>query len=230
MMTAAGGDTLADNDLLHLARLVAFSAGATARAVTTFIAEGVAEGVVNAAFVAVSPKLSFPAAALHAILMRKLAEANHVLRALLLDSEGGALHVDRVMRVPWESVLRPLSWSEVREAWAEVRAGANVPGETVTSPCMAYFYVEPVLWELCDAGLYAAVDETSIAEGIALWPCVPLQVLLATPGVGPERGWKHRAYESVKKAMGDAATAVVVKAAETRLASSVKFVTGLSLP
>ena len=220
MLTAAGADALPDDDLLRLARIVAFSAGVTPRAVTTFIAEGVAEGVVNTAFVAVSPKLSFPAAALHEIMMRRLAEANHALRALLLDSEDGALHVDRVMQVPWENALRPLSWSEVREAWAEVRAGANVSGETVTSPCTPYLYVEPVLWELCDAGLYAAVDETTqaVAEGIALWPCVPIQVLLATPGVGPERGWKNRAYESVKKAMGAAATAIVVKTAETGLA------------
>jgi hypothetical protein len=88
------------------------------------MAERAAEGVVNMAAVPGDHKLSLPAGALHIKLLRRLAAGNSALRKMLENPVDGSLHIDRVMREPWESVLQPLSWVQVREAWAEVRADA----------------------------------------------------------------------------------------------------------
>lgn len=225
MIVVAGGAAVLDEDLLRLARLVAFSAGATPRTVTAFIAEGFVDGVANSSVVVVEPKLTLAAAALHANLMRKLVASNYALRVLLVNPADGSLLIDRVMNEPWETALRPLSWSKVQEAWAEVRASTAV--DSPGSLSAAYMYVEPVLWELCDAGLYAFVSETPTSDGGTLWPCVPLQMLLATPDAGPERGWMSRAHKHLSSALGTAGSVLVSKAAEAGLASTLKLAAGV---
>jgi hypothetical protein len=96
----------------------------------------------------------------HRVIMAQLRLENEDVLQSIMD--GVRVNHDRVASVPWETQLRPLSWTAVKRLW---RAGA---GSTFMADVVRLTNDGHIMWDASDASnWYFAQESTSYGEKVA---------------------------------------------------------------